>query len=496
MKILFAISEYHPLIRTDDAADFAASLTNVIGQLSHDIRIILPGYPEAVNAALPVATVTTLDLAGHDDRVRLLKGNIDGIDFPVYLVEAAELFSHHGHPYLDVEGNRRKDNLTRFTMFSQAVNVIALNHAGLNWKPDIVHCNDWQTGLVPALLAQDWNRPATVFSCHHLSDKDHFGLQQLDGLKLPSSLKNSANCQVDNQFSPLKCGMMYSDAVVMSNNAPEDVHEDVHSEYLKALSGRDERLKVISPALDENRWNPSSDKLISQPYDTNTFDLKARNKKTLQNSQDLPENDKACLISIFGDITDDENNTDKIQLAFIEKLLAHEQVQLLMNCRKIHTGKLEENLIQQYSSRISFCNHITEKELHRLIAGCDAVMFPRNSLITHLMPQACCRYGTVPMLSRQVADIPSMTEATSENLMKGKATGFLFTDNSTDSMYETAAKLLKYHGRSGPWWKKLAVNCMEEFASNQQARLEFTHQYLECYQFAIDNPASDPDQKT
>ena len=491
MKILFAISEYHPLIRTDDAADFAASLTQVIGQLSHDIRIILPGYPEAVNAALPVETITTLDFAGFEDTARLLKGNIDGIDFPVYLIEAPALFSLHGHPYIDVEGKRRKDNLSRFAMFSQAVNVIALNHAGLNWKPDIVHCNDWQTGLIPALLAQDWNRPATVFSCHHLSDKDHFDVEKLAGLKLPSQLKSSANCQVDSQFSPLKCGLMYSDAVVTTNKTPDGVHAD----YLNAFSSRGERLRLISPALDENRWNPASDKLISQPYDTSTFELKTHNKKTLQNSQDLVENDKACLISIFGDITDDEDNPDQLQLTFIEKLLAHEQVQLILNCRKIHTGKLEENLKQQYSNRISFCNHITEQELHRLIAGSDAVIFPYNSLITHLMPQACCRYGTVPMLSRQATDIPLMTEATSENLMKGKATGFFFADNSADSMYDIAEKLVKYHGRSGPWWKKLAVNCMQEFAINQQARLEFTHQYLECYQFAIDNPASNPDQK-
>lgn len=491
MKILFAISEYHPLMRTDDAADFAASLTQAIGQLSHDIRVILPGYPEAVNAALPVETVTTLDFAGYEDAVRLLKGNIDGIEFPVYLVEAPALFSHHGHPYIDVEGNRRKDNLSRFTMFSQAVNVIALNHAGLNWKPDIVHCNDWQTGLIPALLAQDWNRPATVFSCHHLSDKDHFELDKLNGLKLPAQLKTSPHCQVENLFSPLKSGLMYSDMVVTTNKTPASVHAD----YLSAFSSRGERLKVIDPALDENRWNPSSDKFISQPYDTSTFELKTRNKTNLQNSLDLVENDKACLITIFGDITDDEDNTDHLQLAFIDKLLTQEQVQLIFNCRKVHSSKIEENLKQQYSNRVTLRNNVSEKELHRMIAGSDAVIFPQTSLITHLMPQACCRYGTVPMLSKQAANIPLMTEATSENLMKGRATGFFFTDNATDSMDQVAEKLVKYHGRSGPWWKKLAVNCMQEFAIDQQARLEFTHQYLECYQFAIDNPASNPDQK-
>ncbi|MBT8440716.1 MAG: hypothetical protein KJO91_13365, partial [Gammaproteobacteria bacterium] len=304
-------------------------------------------------------------------------------------------------------------------------------------------------------------------------------------------LKTSHNCQVDNQFSPMKTGLMYSDAVVTTNKAPVGVH----SEYINAFSSRGERLKVINPALDESRWNPSTDKFISQPYDTSTFDLKNRNKKSLQNSHGLVENDKACLISIFGDIADNEAHTDQMQLAFIEKLLAHEHVQLILHTRKIHTGNIEENLKQQHSNRVALCNNITEKELHQMIAGSDAVIFPQSGLITQLMPQACCRYGTVPMLSKQAADIPFMTEATSENLMKGKATGFFFADNNTDSLYVIAEKLVKYHGRSGPWWKKLAVNCMQEFAINQQARLEFTHQYLECYQFAIDNPASNPDQQ-
>jgi starch synthase len=489
MKILFAISEYHPLIRTDDIADFAASLTKAIGQLSHDIRVILPGYPEAVNAAVPVETVTTLEFAGYEDTVRLLKGRIQGIDFPVYLVEAPALFSRHGHPYITVEGKRRKDNLSRFVMFSQAVSMIALNHAGLNWKPDIVHCNDWQTGLIPALLAQDWNRPATVFSCHHISDQDNFDLSELNGLKLPSELKTSSNCQVEGRFSPLKSGLMYSDTVVTTDRAPGSVH----SEYINALASRDERVKVVYPALDESRWNPASDKFIAQPYDTSTFDLKLHNKKKLQNIQNLEDNDRACLISIFGDITDDEDNPHQLQLTFIEKLLAHEQVQLLLHCRKNQTGKIEVNLKQHYDGRLALCNNITEKELHRMIAGSDAVIFPHSSLVTRLMPQVCCRYGTVPMLSRQPTEILLMTEATSENLMKGRATGFFFTDNSADSMYDIAEKLVKYHGRSGPWWKKLAVNCMQEFAVNHQARLEFTQQYLECYQFAIDNPASNPD---
>ena len=206
MKILFACSEYFPLIRTNDLADFAAGLAGTIGQLSHDIRVIIPAYPEAVDAARPLETIATLEFSGCEETVRLLQGKIAGQSFPVYLVDAPAMFARHGHPYKDAQGNPRKDNLKRYAMFSQAIATIALNHAGLSWRPDVVHCNGWQTSLAQALLAQDWNRPATVFTCHELYKENADDLASLNELKLPPSLKNSPNCQVDGQFSLIKAG--------------------------------------------------------------------------------------------------------------------------------------------------------------------------------------------------------------------------------------------------------------------------------------------------
>ena len=279
MKILFACSEYFPLMRTNDVADFAAGLTGAIGQLSHDIRVVIPAYPEAVNAARPLETLTTLEFAGCEETIRLLKGKVAGQTFPVYLVDAPGMFARHGHPYKDAQGSLRPDNLKRFALFSQAVSMIALNHAGLSWRPDVVHCNDWQTGLVPVLLAQDWNRPATVFSPHQVSTKQANAQSALADLRIPAVIKQSANCLVGGLFSTLKTGISYSDAVVSSseNFAARYADLPIADEFKSAFRILGERFVGIQPALDENRWNPVNDDYIQQSFDTTTVYLKERN---------------------------------------------------------------------------------------------------------------------------------------------------------------------------------------------------------------------------
>lgn len=492
MKILFACSEYHPLIRTDEVADFNASLSRTIGQFSHDIRVILPAYPDAVDAALPVKTVTTLDFAGCEETVRILQGKIDGQDFPVYLIEAPAMFSRHGHPYQDAQGQPKHDNLKRFALFSQAVTMIALNHAGMNWKPDIVHCNDWQTGLVPALLAQDWNRPATVFTAHRLARGNDFPPEQLQDLKLPSSLKNSQNCRVNGRFSPTRAGFVYSDCC--SLNTLHLRQELLPEAYAKLFDSLGNRLNLLGFNLDEERWNPVSDPYISQPYDDTTFNLKRRNKTRLQQMQNLDEDENSLLISIFSNLTDDDNNDQQVQLQSLYQLLENDRVQLLVHCKSQYPRKFEQKLADTFAGRVSLCIQPDEALLHHLLAGSDAALFGNSHQVTRLLPQVCCIYGTVPVIGQGLVDIDGLVDATSENLMKNRATAFFYANTLAENMLPAVNRMIQYHGRSGPWWSKLASGCMQQFKANSQIRLEYAHQYLACYQYAIDNPVSNPDQ--
>ena len=137
--------------------------------LGHDVRLILPAYPQAVERAQGVEKIADLEVREYRAHCAVLAATLGPEHLPVYLLHAPGVFDRVGNPYVGHDGHDWPDNPFRFTLFSKAVVALASDRAGLDWKPDLVHTNDWQTGLVPALLALEPERPATVFTIHNLA---------------------------------------------------------------------------------------------------------------------------------------------------------------------------------------------------------------------------------------------------------------------------------------------------------------------------------------
>ncbi|MEJ2213059.1 MAG: glycogen/starch synthase [Gammaproteobacteria bacterium] len=486
MKILIASSEFYPLTNNQDVSEFVSGLAGTLAQLGHDVRVILPAYPEAINAALPIESISTLELVGCEESVRILQADKKKFDLPVYLVEAKTMFSKRGNPYLDTNGVPRTDNLERFAMFSQVIFMMSLNQTGINWKPDVVHLNDWQTGLASALLAQDWNRPATVFSCHNLTADFNFPVEMLDPLKLPAAIKNSQSSLVNKLFSPGMAGLNYSDVVVTASDSsaalPASIKKPAnHIFNIKALP-------------DASRWSPANDRHIPQSYDASTSNLKSKNKTAIQNQLNLTKDEKSCLVTIFSDLTDDRFNSELIHFDMLEPLLEKHPVQLVLCNRQAEFLKPLQTLSERYPNRLAICNKLSEKLLHEVISGSDVALFSNENLLTRLLPLSCCRYGTLPVIGKSSDATGGICDASGENLMKNLATGFLYTNSRSELLLPILEKLVQYYLRTGPWWKKLSEKCMQQFAVNQHDHLSTAHQYLESYQFAIDNPVSNPDK--
>ena len=170
-KILFATSEAHPLIKTGGLADVAASLPRALLKLGHDVRILLPAYESIANVLLSAnekGLKKVSDFIIWGELITIWKTRLPGARVTVYLVDIPQFSARVGNPYVGADGNDWPDNHWRFFLFAKAAEAIALNQADLDWQPDIVHCNDWQTGLIPALLAQSEIKPATVFTIHNL----------------------------------------------------------------------------------------------------------------------------------------------------------------------------------------------------------------------------------------------------------------------------------------------------------------------------------------
>ncbi|WP_455211518.1 glycogen/starch synthase, partial [Kaarinaea lacus] len=168
-KILFVTSEAIPLIKTGGLADVSGALPIALNALGNDVYLMLPAYTQAKNKIKNPATVAQLYIPGIPGTVNLIQGQLPNAQVNVLLVDYAPAFEREGNPYLDGQGEPWADNAERFALLARAAQRVALNDAGLNWQPDVVHCNDWQTGLIPALLHDESPRPATLFTIHNLA---------------------------------------------------------------------------------------------------------------------------------------------------------------------------------------------------------------------------------------------------------------------------------------------------------------------------------------
>ena len=168
-KILFASSEVHPLIKTGGLADVSGSLPLALHKHGQDIRIIIPAYRQCLEALEDINCVATIKLDGVYEPVEILQSTLPNSDVPLWLVHSPQHYDRQGGPYCKEEGGDWDDNAARFALFSRAIAALALNQAGLNWQPEVLHCNDWQTGLAVAFVSEYANRPKTVFTIHNLA---------------------------------------------------------------------------------------------------------------------------------------------------------------------------------------------------------------------------------------------------------------------------------------------------------------------------------------
>ncbi len=184
-RILFVASEVYPLLKTGGLADVSYSLPLALHGLGEDVRVLMPAYRDALAKAGELRRVAEFAVRGQI--VGVLEGRL-GPDGPVLWLLQHACYDHPGNPYLAPDGKPWPDSAERFALLCRAAVELAQGRANLAWSPDIVHGNDWQTGLVPALLSLEQPRPATVFTVHNLAYQGVFPYETFQGLGLPQSL--------------------------------------------------------------------------------------------------------------------------------------------------------------------------------------------------------------------------------------------------------------------------------------------------------------------
>lgn len=471
MRILFASSEAHPLIKTGGLADVCGSLPPALKRLRHDVRLILPAYPAARAAAGKTTPVAEIHLPGWDAPVRILEGLLPKTRVTLYLVDSPLHFDRAGDPYRASDGRDWQDNPLRFGLFARAIVKLALDQAGLDWKPQILHCNDWQTGLAPALLSQYPERPATVFTIHNLSYQGLFPAHILEDLILPPEFWNLHGLEFHGQLSFIKGGLVFADR--LTTVSPTYAREIQTAQFGQGLDGllnaRARDLQGILNGADYRHWDPARDKLIPARYDADHLEGKAACKQALQEALGLEPDPAIPLLGHVGRMVP-QKGMDLI-LEACEPLLTSGQVQLaILGSGDRGLEARAQGLAARHAGRMGLRIGYDEALAHRIEAGADLFLMPSRFEPCGLNQIYSLRYGTIPVVRRTGGLADTVVDADALHLAEGTATGLVFDAPTAEALGEAIARGLALHAEPETWRGLMRRGMAMDFSWERSAR--------------------------
>ncbi len=472
-KILFVSSEVHPLIKTGGLADVAGSLPIALAELGQEVRIIIPKY-QALKLEEEVTYLCSLRINNRD--VNILETLLPDSDVIVWLVDCPEYFDIPGNPYSDEFGNAWANSAARFSLFCRVAVEVAQNRAHLDWKADIVHCNDWQSGLVPALLTLEPHRPSTVFTIHNMAYQGLFPETTYFDLNLPRQLWNPGALEFHSLLSFIKGGIACADHI--TTVSPNYALEIQTAEYGYGLEGllhnRHHELNGIINGIDVDIWNPETDPRITQNFTIDSLTKKAGNKLALQKHFSLPEELAIPMIGLIGRLVG-QKGIDLV-IDCLDVLVNYPiQFVLLGSGEKGFEHRLK-NLSYLYPDKISVSIGYNEDLAHLIEAGSDMFLMPSRFEPCGLNQLYSQRYGTLPIVRRTGGLADTVVDAMPDTIADKTASGFVFEEPSVGAMLETIKRAILLYSNKRIW-QQLQKNAMrKDFSWKKSAQ-----QYLDLY---------------
>ena len=467
-NVLFVSSEAVPFIKTGGLADVAGSLPKYFDKEHYDVRVMLPKYlciPEKWRSQMKYVTHFYMDLAWRSQYVGVLEMEYAGVHY--YFIDNEFYFAGpkpYGYIHEDIE---------KFAFFSKAaLSAMPL----LGFKPDIVHCHDWQTGLVPVYMKERFHDGEffrdmkSIMTIHNLKFQGIWDLKKVKDITgLPPYFFTSDKLEAYGDANYLKGGIVYADAVTtVSDSYAEEIKTPFYGEHLDGLMrARSNCLTGIVNGIDYEEFNPATDTRIVSNYNQKTFRKeKPKNKKALQQELGLEVNDKKFMIGIVSRLTD-QKGLDLI--AYMMDQICAEDVQLVI----LGTGESQyENMFRhfawKYPDRVSANIYYSEDMSHKIYASCDAFLMPSLFEPCGLSQLMSLRYGTVPIV-RETGGLKDTVE--SYNEYESTGTGFSFANYNAHEMMNTInyAKHVFYNNKR-EWNKIVDRGMLKDFSWTSSAK--------------------------
>jgi len=476
LKVLFATSEVAPLIKTGGLADVSGALPAALRAIGVDVRVLVPGYNQVIEQLAQRQTVAALDDLPGFPLARLLSGTMaNGV--PLLVLDCPLLYQREGGPYQTAHGQDWADNAMRFGLLSKVAAVLGSDASPLAWHPDLVHCNDWQTGLTPAYLHFAPGAVPSVIAIHNLAFQGNFPPETVQQLHLPASSYGIDGVEFYGNMSFLKAGLFYADHIttVSPNYAAEIQQEPLGFGMQGLLTARHESLTGILNGIDTDEWNTATDPYLAKPYSSANMTGKTANKKALQSKMGLSIDPDVPLLGVVSRFTEQKGLDLLLEIA---PLLSELPVQLVMLGSGDHgMQKAARDLAHRYPGKIAVHIGFSEELSHQIEAGADMFVMPSRFEPCGLNQLYSQHYGTPPIVHATGGLADSVVDYTAETLQDGSASGFVFIGMTAENLYATIQRAVGlYHDRLK--WKTLCSNCMAKDFSWETSATAYRAVYL------------------
>ncbi|MDD5644838.1 MAG: glycogen synthase GlgA [bacterium] len=443
MNILLAASEISPFAKTGGLADVVGSLPRELKKLGHDIRLIMPLYGAVQKNFKNIEdcrkpfemTVGDNNYGGNIHVYKTSSG------FPVYFIKNDILYARDG-----LYGNRignYKDNSSRFIFFCRSV-IKACEL--LDFQPHIIHCNDWQTGLIPAYIkVKETENPffkntKTLYTIHNLAYQGAFWHFDMKLTGLPWSVFNSEGLEFFGMINFMKSGIFFSDAIsTVSKNYSREIQTEQYSFGMEGiLKKRKKDLFGITNGVDYSEWNPETDKHIRENYSVMNMAGKKNCKKDILEEFSLSCPENTPVIGLVSRLAE-QKGLDLLIEAIPEILNTGAVIVLLGNGDDKYHSMLCR-LSNAYRNKLSVKLEFSEPLAHKIEAGCDFFLMPSRYEPCGLNQIYSLKYGTIPIVSATGGLDDTILNY---NPLTGTGNGFKFKKYTKEALLEKIAEALE-----------------------------------------------------
>lgn len=472
-------SEVFPLIKTGGLADVSGSLPTALQHLGVDIRILVPGYPAVLNKLINLETIANLDNLPVIHHATLMMGKIEGTEINVMVIQSASLYERDGGPYADANGIEWLDNPVRFGILSKVAAILSgANSPIKNWQPDIVHCNDWQTGLAPAYMKLVENTQAkSMISLHNMAFQGCYAPSWLSTLALPRTHFTLEGFEYHGQLSFLKAGIFYADAITtVSPSYAKEIQTPAFGFGLEGLlRKRGNEIKGILNGIETDEWNPDTDIHLIANYSATKLAGKKLVKKTLQERLMLNIDADAPLLSVVSRLTHQKG---------LDMLVPIMQNLIDAGCQLALLGGGEselEDAFRHLAINNLGCVSVTigynEPLSHQIMAGCDMFIMPSRFEPCGLNQLYGLAYGTPPIVNATGGLADSVIDTNIISFKNKTANGFVLSEASPASLLSCIKQALNIFKNDAAVWRQIQKNGMLQNLSWDKSALEYLAEY-------------------